>query len=904
MTASSSQSNGNAPNTKYQNHVVARVLRMREKTLELIQRFFGDRGLDWEMPDLFEVEPREPVSGIPYAYWWGVLQMMGPIHSDRFKWLSMDLWESESLFPNPNRNGVGEKHPHTGSYAKITKQQMGSSCSIEQLPIPGRRGDFPSIKIPIEAHKRGLDRNKFNLVGRLDLTKIKIAEVRLIAFALWKPKGVCRIVPIGKETQKNSHALCWVKFPGLGFEFWEVDSLMALGRTMGTPIHVDRTHSNFGYFAKVLVDIDLAEPIPNKVLVEVEDGDFWQKVELGSLPKFRPHCKMVGHNLSECRDGQNHGAASACKEGVASKTSGNRPIGAKEGADSISQIIRETSLILLHKDENWTDMVEDEERDEACIVRRVLWKDLIDVSNLNLPWLALGDFSIIRLQSERFGSTGPTLSAIKEFNGCLDECELIESPSAGMKLTWCNGQSGGDRISRRLDRALYNGMWAGKYDGWKVKALARENSDHSALVGEPNPIPKPKNIPFRFLKCWIELLCFQDLIKTSWEAAQAGNPIIKLMKKLQRLKTDIKQWRKTATGAVRKLVTVSWDKVCKPEEESDLGILSLKSINLALLMKMGWGFLTSEEQGAEFFRAKYIKKNGELINYFKHSSIWPGLKGVMKYVKNNSSWMIGNGCTIDLWRDCWGADLPLMEEVSVENLDVNCNLHDKRVWRHHTQGAFTVQSAHEDIRSKNPKVWWNKYMHCKAVHPKAKYFLWRTCHNVLATEDNLRLVIGPVSDLQLPSQHERDAGNGRQDELVYQRPMESHGDTSFTAYLARVKLDYFQRREVLQALIKEAASLSNNWMSNTVLDLQIVSKLGVHVRAQPLPCIASCRWKLPWLEEVKINCNSSTLGNPGKAGLGLIARNHSGDVLGARTKGLGVLCRPEAECYAMLEAMI
>ncbi|KAF6151425.1 hypothetical protein GIB67_020649 [Kingdonia uniflora] len=300
--------------------------------------------------------------------------------------------------------------------------------------------------------------------------------------------------------------------------------------------------------------------------------------------------------------------------------------------------------------------------------------------------------------------------------------------------------------------------------------------------------------------------------------------------------------------AVRKLVTVSWDKVYKPKEEGGLGILSLKSKSLALLMKIGRGFLTSEEQWVEFFRAKYIKKNGELINYFKHSSIWPGLKGVMKYVKNNSSWMIGNGCTIDFWRDCWGADLPLMEEVSGEseiwgscnvkrssiidqtgwnapplvaellaehgidlrNLDVNCNLHDKRVWRHHTQAAFTVQSAHEAIRSKSPKLWWNKYMHCKAIHPKDKYFLWRACHNVLATEDNLRrrglsitsrcplLVIGPVSDLQLPSQHKRDAGNGRQDELVHQRPVESRGDTSFVAYLARAKLSYFQRREVLR----------------------------------------------------------------------------------------------------------
>ncbi|KAF6170741.1 hypothetical protein GIB67_015693 [Kingdonia uniflora] len=72
----------------------------------------------------------------------------------------MNIWESESLFLKTDQTRAGEKITLTGSYAEATKQQMGSSCSIYQLPIPGRRGDFPSIKIPIEAHKRGLDQNK------------------------------------------------------------------------------------------------------------------------------------------------------------------------------------------------------------------------------------------------------------------------------------------------------------------------------------------------------------------------------------------------------------------------------------------------------------------------------------------------------------------------------------------------------------------------------------------------------------------------------------------------------------------------------------------------------------------------------------------------------------------------
>ncbi|KAF6154036.1 hypothetical protein GIB67_026690 [Kingdonia uniflora] len=485
----------------------------------------------------------------------------------------MDLWESESPFPNPNRNGAGEKHPHKGSYAEITKQQMGSSCSIEQLSILGRRGDFPSIKMPIEAHKRGLDHNKFNLVGRLDLVKIEISEVRLIAFALWKPKGVCRIVPVGKgyftifldnEEDRNNiwRGGPWMIDKQNNYLDYHLGALVLIRRHRRTPMLV--TGLNF-------LEKRNKEPLGNGIGTSATTESGGKEVGDDQITTDE-----LCHALISVADGQHYGTASACKEGVASKTSGNRPTGAKEGADSISQIIRETSLILLHKDENWADMVEDEERDEACvaksasnsnnnakksnkkarakgIVRRGLWKDLIDVSKLNLPWLALGDFNIIRLQSERFGGTGPTLSAIKEFNDCLDECELIESPSVGMKLTWCNGQSGGARISKRLDRALYNGMWAGKYDGWKVKALARENSDHSALVGEPNPIPKPKNILFRFLKCWIELPGFQDLIKTSWEAAQAGNPIIKLMKKLQRLKLKLSNREKQQQGVLQRI---------------------------------------------------------------------------------------------------------------------------------------------------------------------------------------------------------------------------------------------------------------------------------------------------------------------------------------------------------------
>ncbi|KAF6174385.1 hypothetical protein GIB67_034142 [Kingdonia uniflora] len=83
-----------------------------------------------------------------------------------------------------------------------------------------------------------------------------------------------------------------------------------------------------------------------------------------------------------------------------------------------------------------------------------------------------------------------------------------------------------------------------------------------------------------------------------------------------------------------------------------------------MMMNMGWGFLTSQEHWADFFKAKFRKKNGILLDYYKASSIWPGLKEAI-IVVNNSRWFIGDGSRIDFWRDCSGSDISLFHSVDV-----------------------------------------------------------------------------------------------------------------------------------------------------------------------------------------------------------------------------------------------
>ncbi|KAF6165475.1 hypothetical protein GIB67_028034 [Kingdonia uniflora] len=205
--------------------------------------------------------------------------------------------------------------------------------------VEGRR-----LIIHEDGVKRGVERFKFSLIGRLDLMKTKLAIARDVAMSLWKLKGTCQFIPLGKVfftflldneedkfqiwwggpwhiesqllrvipwvpnfdvlKQKNSNAMVWIKFPGLPNEYWEEDILMSMARTIGNPVQVDGStlRRNTGLYASVLVDIDFSLPVPTKIFVENDKYEFVQEVILGRTPKVCSHCKVVGHIVSECRD--------------------------------------------------------------------------------------------------------------------------------------------------------------------------------------------------------------------------------------------------------------------------------------------------------------------------------------------------------------------------------------------------------------------------------------------------------------------------------------------------------------------------------------------------------------------------------------------------------------------------
>jgi hypothetical protein len=99
----------------------------------------------------------------------------------------------------------------------------------------------------------------------------------------------------------------WVKIFGLSQEYWHKTILFTIAGSVGTPICVDAITAKpmhertFGQFARVLIEIDLMQPLRYKLLVERKGYAFFVDLEYEHIPDFCSECKRIGHSFDNCR---------------------------------------------------------------------------------------------------------------------------------------------------------------------------------------------------------------------------------------------------------------------------------------------------------------------------------------------------------------------------------------------------------------------------------------------------------------------------------------------------------------------------------------------------------------------------------------------------------------------------
>lgn len=181
--------------------------------------------------------------------------------------------------------------------------------------------------------------------------------------------------------------------------------------------------------------------------------------------------------------------------------------------------------------------------------RHILWDELSAQSVGLDPCIFVGDFNIIRNDSERRGGRPRPLGAMEDFNNWIQQGGLIEMASKGSAFSWCNGQHGLARSWARLDRVLLDVSFLSVFPNAICSYLPRSTSDHAPMCIEfKQDLFSYGPTPFRFQQLWVEHHNFLDCVRQAWALRSGGSTIQNLIMKLKQTKVALRAWNKRVFG--------------------------------------------------------------------------------------------------------------------------------------------------------------------------------------------------------------------------------------------------------------------------------------------------------------------------------------------------------------------
>ncbi|CAH9144348.1 unnamed protein product [Cuscuta epithymum] len=188
--------------------------------------------------------------------------------------------------------------------------------------------------------------------------------------------------------------------------------------------------------------------------------------------------------------------------------------------------------------------------DHNYVIRRQLWADLATFSQtMKDPWIVGGDFNSIANFNEHQGRGIPALASIQDFSNCISMCNLVDLPYNGCKYTWTGTRSNG-RVWRRLDRCLINNLCLDLFDSIQISHLNSSPSDHNPILIQCSSCISYGPRPFRFQNMWTTHHTFMETVQRSWNAQNHGGGMRGLVRKLQALKKDLRNWNLKTFGNI------------------------------------------------------------------------------------------------------------------------------------------------------------------------------------------------------------------------------------------------------------------------------------------------------------------------------------------------------------------
>ncbi|XP_057803405.1 uncharacterized protein LOC131018712 [Salvia miltiorrhiza] len=218
---------------------------------------------------------------------------------------------------------------------------------------PTKEGNQFSLKIPQEMYLKEVENFKFALIGRLlshkgDKPRFTL-ELKTELQHMWNISNEWQLIPLGKGyftlrfSNAEDNALAkgqllwelakgqlrirewmkcfdpfkvnsplanvWVRIHYLPIDFWNPEIISGIGRFLGHPLTIDGASAarDFGQYVRILIEIDMSQPLPKTLLIDGETVSFHVEFVFENLPLYCSRCRITGHTPTMCRKLQQNG---------------------------------------------------------------------------------------------------------------------------------------------------------------------------------------------------------------------------------------------------------------------------------------------------------------------------------------------------------------------------------------------------------------------------------------------------------------------------------------------------------------------------------------------------------------------------------------------------------------------
>ncbi|XP_042495070.1 uncharacterized protein LOC122074306 [Macadamia integrifolia] len=383
-----------------------------------------------------------------------------------------------------------------------------------------------------------------------------------------------------------------------------------------------------------------------------------------------------------------------------------------------------------------------------------------------------------------------------------------------------------------------------------------------------------------------------------------------------------------------KKITVKWEEICRPKEEGGLGIRRLRDVNCAVISKLVWQMKHEESAFSSFLRARFVNEGGDLKKGYRASSVFKGIAKMWNFVSLSERWMS------EFLKDIFKA---------IGNISLPQGQKDRCCWSLSSLGAFSTKSAWEALRKVSPKVGWAKMVWSSVLIPRQSVFGWRLIHGKLPCDDKVKR-----KGVLLPSRCEV---CNKAEESINHLFVKCDGAVYIWRAFAEVfgfhwsyQGDDFLAHASWWTQKSKSIGLSQLWMAGLILvpyfiwmernsrrfrglhrsygqvfhtiieeirrrgpgkndriksrlDSERCLKLNIEVPRRKTKGVQEIFWLPPMDGWWKLNCDGSSLGNPGNAGAGGIIRNSKCQIVAIYSSYLGIASNFHAEFNALIEGI-